>query len=342
MAKEIARGGPGVQKTPDMSPRPVSPKTAWIISPGQVGMKAQCRGIAEALGLAYEFKDVRFRFPWSWLPETALAGNPFAMLDAGSPRLDQPWPDVAITLGSRCAPVGVAMKRRSDGAVTAIHVQRPGVPVGWLDAVIAPWHDQVRGENVIETVAALHHVTPAKLDAARLQWAPTFAALKRPLVAFLLGGSNGWRRFRMTDAAVANIADGIARLAAAGCGIALTPSRRTDPAASARLRAATLAAGGYAWDGQGENPYLGLLACADAIVVTEDSVSMTSEALSTGKPVFVAQLEGRSGRIAAFQAEMQRKGLTRNFDGVLATWRYTPPDDTARAAALVRARFGWG
>ncbi len=305
-------------------------------------MKAQCRGIAEALGLAYEFKDIRFRFPWTWLPETLLCGNPFGMLADDSARVDPPWPDVAITLGSRCAPIGVAMKRRSGGAVTAIHVQRPGVPVEWLDAVVAPWHDQVKGANVIETVAALHHVTPAKLDAARVQWMPAFAALKRPLVAFLLGGSNGWRRFRMTDAAVAGIADGIARLSAAGCGIALTPSRRTDPAAGEKLGAAARAAGGYAWDGQGENPYLGLLACADAIVVTEDSVSMTSEALSTGKPVFVAPLEGRSGRIAAFQAEMQRKGLTRNFDGSYATWTYTPPDDTARAATLLRTRFGWG
>ncbi len=40
------------------------PRTAWIISPGQVGMKAQCRGLAEALDLAYEFKDVKFRWPY--------------------------------------------------------------------------------------------------------------------------------------------------------------------------------------------------------------------------------------------------------------------------------------
>jgi mitochondrial fission protein ELM1 len=166
---------------------------------------------------------------------------------------------------------------------------------------------------------------------------PAFAQLKRPLVAFLLGGSNGWRRYRMSDEAVARIAAGIARLGAAGIGVALTPSRRTGPAAAAALRAAVAAVGGYAWDGAGENPYIGLLACADALVVTEDSVSMTSEALSTGKPVFVAALAGRSGRIASFQAEMQRKGLTRPFDGSYATWTYDPPDDTARAPAFRRS-----
>ncbi len=320
----------------------MTPRTAWIISPGQVGMKAQCRGLAEALGLDYEFKDIRFRFPWTWLPEPALVADPFAKLAHDAPSLAEPWPDVAITLGSRCAPIGVAMKRRTNGRVTAIHVQSPGVPAAWLDAVVAPWHDGLKGDNVIETVAALHHVTPAKLDAARAQWAAVFAPLKRPLVAVMLGGSNGWRRFRMSKAAVARLAANLRKLAAAGCGVALTPSRRTDPHAAATLRAAVAAVGGYAWDGTGENPYLGMLACADAIVVTEDSVSMTSEALSTGKPVFVAELEGRSGRIAAFQAEMQRTGLTRPFEGEFATWRYSPPDDTARAASQLRARLGWG
>lgn len=305
-------------------------------------MKAQCRGLAEALGLDYSFKDVRFRFPWTWLPEPMLAADPFSKLAHDGPSLAEPWPDVAITLGSRCAPIGVAMKRRSAGRVTAIHVQSPGVPAAWLDAVVAPWHDGLKGANVIETVAALHHVTSAKLEAARSQWASVFSGLKRPLVAVMLGGSNGWRRFRMTRAAVARLAADLNRLSQSGCGIALTPSRRTDAHAAASLRAAVTAVGGYAWDGTGENPYLGMLACADAVVVTEDSVSMTSEAISTGKPVFVAELEGRSGRIAAFQSEMQRRGLTRPFAGEFAEWRYTPPDDTAQAAAVLRSRFGWG
>uniref|UniRef100_A0A2P2JNK9 Mitochondrial fission protein ELM1 n=1 Tax=Rhizophora mucronata TaxID=61149 RepID=A0A2P2JNK9_RHIMU len=36
------------------------------------------------------------------------------------------------------------------------------------------------------------------------------------------------------------------------------------------------------WDGEGPNPHLGHLAWADAFVISADSVSMLSEACSTG------------------------------------------------------------
>jgi mitochondrial fission protein ELM1 len=38
---------------------------------------------------------------------------------------------------------------------------------------------------------------------------------------------------------------------------------------------------------------------------------------------------------------LTQDGITRPFDGQFATWTYAPPDDTARAAAEIRRRFGW-
>lgn len=43
----------------------------------------------------------------------------------------------------------------------------------------------------------------------------------------------------------------------------------------------------FAWDGSGKNPYYALLAQATAIVTTPDSISMTTEAIASQKPVFV-------------------------------------------------------
>jgi mitochondrial fission protein ELM1 len=93
------------------------------------------------------------------------------------------------------------------------------------------------------------------------------------------------------------------------------------------------------WDGSGENPYFAYLGLADHIVVTADSVSMVSEACSTGKPVYVVELEGGSQKFRRFHEGLRSDGITREFTGVLANWRYAPLDDTQRAAAEVRRRL---
>src|SRR5690606_24876215 len=122
-----------------------------------------------------------------------------------------------------------------------------------------------------------------------------------------------------------------------GTGLAVTTSRRTGSANAAALRhgiGATVPL--YFWDQLGENPYFGLLALADAIVVTADSVSMVSEACSTGKPVYVAPLPGRSAKLDRFHASLRAAGMTRPFDGSLDRWCYRPLDDTTRVATMVR------
>ena len=128
-------------------------------------------------------------------------------------------------------------------------------------------------------------------------------------------------------------------LAQRGFGLAITTSRRTGAAATAQLRARLEPLGAYIWDGKGENPYFGLLALADVVIVTSDSVSMVSEAAFSGKPVHVFELEGGSAKFARFHQALRDAGISRPFRGAIERWVYTPPDDTARAAAEIRRRY---
>jgi len=314
-------------------------RKCWVITEGHAGMEAQGRGLAEALGLTPEIKRVRVRLPWDWLPNR-LWFRPLAAPTRDSDPLVPPWPDLVISCGNVSAPLAVAIKRASGGRTRIVHIQNPRMNLAAFDVVVVPRHDNVDGPNVIVTKAAVHAVTAAKLAAGAERWRPVFAHLPRPLTAVLVGGSN--RRHRLTPAISRQLADDLLRFArVSGGGLAVTPSRRTDPGCVAILRERLAGAPVYIWDGTGENPYFGMLALADSIIVTEDSVSMTSEAIATGKPVYVAQLEGESRRIRRFHKMLMADGITRRFDGSVATWRYDPPDDTARAAAKIRQRFGW-
>ena len=134
--------------------------------------------------------------------------------------------------------------------------------------MVANTHDELSGPNVIVTRTALHRVTKARLAEARALWMPRFAALPRPLVAVLVGGSNG--RFRLEASEGEALASGIsAMMAADRVGVMLTPSRRTAPAVRQAVAARLGPLGAWIWDFEGENPYFGMLACADAIVVDD-------------------------------------------------------------------------
>ena len=118
----------------------------------------------------------------------------------------------------------------------------------------------------------------------------------------------------------------------------VTASRRTDPESQAALQAALNGVPTDFWDGAGDNPYLGMLAMADGIVVTEDSVTMASEAASTGKPVFIAKMDGRAEKFEHFHADLAAHGISRPLTGAWDTWTSPPLHEAARVAAEIRSR----
>ena len=311
----------------------------WAMTEGHAGMAAQARGLAEATGLAWAERTVVPAAIWTRVPK-ALWPRRLGLLGGTAAQLAPPWPDGVISCGGVAARVALAIGAASGGATKLVHIQDPRFARARFDLVVPLRHDRVKpAPNVIETRAALHPVTRAKLDSAAAAWRDRLAALPRPLAAVLVGGSNG--RHRLTPEIAARLAGELAALAQAGTGIALTTSRRTDPACAALLRERLAPLGAFVWTGEGENPYLGLLALADTILATEDSVSMISEACATGHPVYWVELEGRSRRLAAFLAGLEADGIARPFRGRLERWSYLPPDDTSRVAAELRRRFGW-
>lgn len=313
-------------------------RSCWVLTPGQAGFEAQGRGLAEALGMSPQFIALSAGWPWTMLPGGWWPA-PLRVLRAAPTSLTPPWPDLVISCGRIAAPAAVAIRAASGGMTRAVHIQHPRMNPDRFDLVAAPRHDGLTGPNVVTTIGAVHPVTQAKLDAAGERWRAAFAALPRPLVAVLIGGSNG--RFTLDAVVATTLADQLAAITGQGAGLVVTASRRTGKENEALLRRRLASAPAFVWDGVGDNPYLGMLALADAIVVTEDSVSMTSEALATGKPVYVARLQGGSARLRRFQDGLIADGYTREFTGQLHHWSYDPPDDTARAAEECRRRFGW-
>ena len=109
----------------------------------------------------------------------------------------------------------------------------------------------------------------------------------------------------------------------------------------AALRTRFAYAPGFVWaeDNDGPNPYAGLLAWADRIVCTPDSVNMLSEACATTAPVFVAEPASVGGRVRDFVDALLAHGRIRPLDATLAPFDVEPLRETARVADEVRRRL---
>ena len=311
--------------------------SCWVMTDAKPGMENQCLGLAEALGLDIVRKHVHPRPPWKFLPPYLWLA-PLRAFTPGSDALTPPWPDILIATGRVTVAASIAIRRASRGRTFTIQIQNPGVAFRHFDLVIPPRHDNCIGPNVFPTRGALHRVTAQRLAAEAARFASTLAELPRPLVAVLIGGSNKY--YRLTPGIIRELADKLAAMSrATGAGFAITLSRRSGAEAEAILREKLADVPAVIWDGSGDNPYFAYLGLADHIVVTADSVSMVSEACSTGKPVHVVELEGGSRKFQRFHQGLRADGITREFTGALADWHYAPLDDTQRAAAEVRRRL---
>ncbi len=309
------------------------PNFTWIVSEANAGLLGQAVGLADAAGLVTESRVIRAAGIWRHIP-AAMWPRPLAAIAPGA--LGGPWPELLIGCGGKAAAVLAALAKRSRTVI----VQHPRMNPRHFDLVMVARHDEMTGPNVIVTRTALHRLTPARLAEAATLWRPRLAHLPRPLVAVLVGGANG--RFRFDAAVATGLADQLADLVQRdGGSVMLTPSRRTSPAIRGVFGQRLPQFGGWMWDGNGENPYLGMLALADMIVVTEDSVSMMSEAVATTAPVVVAGLPGQSRRIGLFLRGLEADGRIRRFMGRLEQWPVTPIDDTPEAAAEMCRRLGY-
>lgn len=307
-----------------------------MITEGIAGTENQCIGVAEALGVEPVIKRVKLRTPWRQMSPWLGFGHRLA-LTPDSDAIDPPYPDLVLASGRKSIGVARLIREKSRGKSFVVQIQDPRVDPKNFDLVVVPQHDPMRGDNVMVTTAGLHRVTPQKLQAAREKFAARFAGLPPRRVAVLIGGSN--RAHTMTRQNTEDMAKQLRALAGPDCGLMVTASRRTGAENTKILQEMLASPYVYFWDGTGENPYFGFLALADALVVTGDSVSMLSEAIATGKPVYIVPLDSNHKRHQVFHKLLEEQGYTRPFTGHLEKWSYTPPDDTMKVAAEIRARM---
>jgi len=311
----------------------------WGLSIGVAGMLSQMRGLAQAAGFRFESRKTRLKRGWHLLPLALVPRSLSVVRDAEALAVAVP-PPLIIACGRHSVIPALCLKQRWDSRTFVAFIQNPLIDPSNFDLVIAPEHDDVIGDNVITTRGALHHVTRERLAVERQSnIARRLQRARQPVVTVLLGGPNRCYSFSRDD--ITRLIEKLHSVVARENAFLVVVSSRRTPE-SVRARFAQEFAAHHVWDRSAENPYLAALAVADYIVVTCDSVSMTSEAAATGRPVFVELLTERfsARRFRRFQDSFRRDGITRPFEGRLDHWTYLPPDDFNRLGRIIREELG--
>jgi mitochondrial fission protein ELM1 len=321
---------------------PVWGAPVWVLADDRTGDVAQCLGVAEALGLPFAVKTIAYE-------RLAVLHNLFRgpSLTGVTPQsratLAPPWPRLVIACGRRTAPIARWIKRRSGAKV--VQIMDPGAGGrADIDLFVVPTHDSGRlpAERTLRVLGAPHRVTPARLAEARSHWRSHWAHLPRPWLAVLVGGCTRRREFPPDLAR--QLGHQVSVLAGrAGGSALLTTSRRTGRGAERRLLSAVDEPRFvHRWEAGGDNPFLGMIGLADAVVVTGESTSMCTEATLCPGPVYIWSPPGwAADKHVRLHQELFEAGYARPLDGVaeLGGWSHPPLNPAADVAAAIRERL---
>lgn len=284
-----------------------------LLHDGRKGHLSQTRGLADAIERRFRCSREEIlakpRPPFAMKLLRLLAGRAPRMV-AACYRFREPAakPDLILSFGGKVAPLNVALAHRHDARNINIGSLRQLNPE-WFSAVIS-----LAGlpgvANSIASGGALTRVNRETLAGAGGGAWPT----ARPLWLLLFGGEGSGYRFSARE--LRELGGQLNRIAEErGIRWLLSTSPRTGAAAEALLRAVIrrqVLADAIWYGATPERDLLPMLAAAERIFCSADSMTMLHESLASGKPVtaWFGRKRPRTGKALADLRALQELART--------------------------------
>ena len=308
---------------------------ALLLTEGMHGMISQVEGMAKALNSEYSHKIVRLSFPWNLIPPKFTPISQIILKDKIY-IAENEIPDIIISCGRKSVIPSIFLKRKNSKIFT-IHIQDPKVSFKNFDAIVAPEHDNLKGENIYTSKGAIHYITESEISKAKEYLSEKIKSEK--IVSLILGGPNKYYSFNSDQ--IINIFNQIKSIfVSEGYKIIIIPSMRT-PKETIDLATKEMSSCGYVVNKVDKQAYLSAYALANYVIVTCDSTSMISEAATSGKPIFVAHMKAKRNnyRFKRFFELFKQLGITRDLGEKVETWTYNKHNEAQRIALEIKNKI---
>ena len=310
-------------------------RKSLLLTEGKHGMISQVEGLAKALNTEFSHKIVRLNFPWSLVPPKFTPISEIILKDKLYITKNKS-PDFIISCGRKSVIPSVILKKKNPKIFT-IHIQDPKVKLKNFDAIIAPNHDNLLGDNVFNSKGAIHYITDTEIDKARHYLLGKVKSTK--IVSLILGGPNKYYNFDKNQLTkIFNVIR--SNFISKGYEIIVIPSMRT-PKNIIDLAIKEFNKNGYVLNSIDKQAYLSSMSLASYIVVTCDSTSMISEAAISGKPIYVAHMDTKRNnyRFKKFFKLFKDMGIIRNLGEKVEGWSYEKINEAERIAIELKKKI---
>ena len=308
---------------------------ALLLTEGMHGMISQVEGMAKALNTEYRHKIVRLSFPWNLIPSKFTPISNIILKDKIY-LTEGKTPGLIISCGRKSVIPSILLKKKNPKIFT-IHIQDPKVRFENFDVIVAPEHDNLSGDNVYSSKGAIHYITESEITAAKSYLMKNINGDK--IVSLILGGPNKYYSF--DEDQLLNVFNQIKfNFVSKGYKVIVIPSIRT-PKKSIELAIREMSSFGYVVNSVDKQAYLSAYALGSYIVVTCDSTSMISEAATSGKPIFVAQMKAKKNnyRFKRFFKLFKQMGITKDLGEKVETWTYNKHNEAQRIALELKNKI---
>ena len=305
-----------------------------LLTEGMHGMISQVEGLAKSLDLDFIHEKVELKSFWKLLPPklTPVSSNVYKEIESSDF-------DIIISCGRKSVIPSIHLKKNSNKKVVNIHIQNPKVSFKNFDFIVAPEHDGITGENVINTKGAIHYLSEQEILANKDYLGSFIKKDQRKIIALIIGGPTKYYDYSIEN--IEKIFTNLQRLLEINNSqLVVIPSMRTPKNII-----------NYAIEFFGENhtvikdvdkkAYLSALAVSEYIVVTCDSSSMISEAALTGKPIYIANIKPKRNdkRFQKFRNLFKELNIIKNLSEELEIWDYQKLDETNRVANIIKQKI---
>jgi len=269
----------------------VSKKNCWILSDNLIGHEKQSISLAEKLNINYKLikiKKINF-----------IRRNFSSFLNLKKIKsFNPPYPKIMISCGKSTAYYSRIIKQKTRNKIFSIFIQKPPININNFDIIISPKHDKCKGPNVIETQGALTKINSKYIKDINKKKPPRI--LKEKFISVLIGGNS--RHHKITNSILDKIIKNLKLIEEQKkIRIFILFSRRTGKKNYLYLKKKLINKNFiFVLPTSKKVSYLNAISFAKAIIVTSDSVSMVSEACSTGKPVYIIDIPTKSKRFSLF------------------------------------------